>query len=55
MKLPKNTLKKLYEAPTTGFECGSVLTIVEVRDSLQNVAISVERLWSTDATGGVSV
>ena len=31
--------------------CGVELTIVEVRDRLQNVAVGVERFWPTDATG----
>ena len=36
-------------------ECGGVLTIVKIRNRLQNVAVRVERLWSTNATSGVSV
>ena len=36
-------------------ECGGVLTIVKVRDCLQNVAAGIEGLWITDPTGGVSV
>jgi len=36
-------------------ECGGGLTIVKIRDRLQDMAVSVEGLWSTDPTGGVSV
>ena len=36
-------------------ECGGGLTIVKIRDCLQDVAAGVESLWSTDPTGGVSV
>ena len=35
-------------------ECGGVLTVVKVRDSLQNVAAGVEGLRPTDPTRGVS-
>ena len=36
-------------------ECGGVLTVVKIRDCLQNVAAGVESLWPTDPTRGVSV
>ena len=36
-------------------ECGGVLTVVEARDCLQDMAIGVERSWPADATGGVLV
>ena len=36
-------------------ERGGGLTIVKIRDCLQDVAAGVESLWSTDPTGGVSV
>jgi len=36
-------------------ECGGGLTIVKIRDCLQDMAVGVEGLWSTDPTGGVSV
>ena len=39
----------------SGIEYGDVLTIVEVRNSLQNVAAGVEGPWPTDPTEGVSV
>jgi len=32
-----------------------MLTIIEVRDGFQNVAVGIERLWPTDTTGGVPV
>ena len=39
----------------SNIECGGVLTIVKVRDCLQNVAAGVEGLRSTDPTRGVPV
>ena len=35
-------------------ECDGALTIVEVRDCSQDVAVGVECLWPADLTGGVS-
>ena len=40
---------------TSGIECGGRLTIVKVRDCLQDVAVGVEGFWPTDAGRGVSV
>ena len=39
----------------SGVKCGSVRTVIEVRDCLQDVAIGVESFWPTDSTGDVSV
>jgi len=39
----------------SGIECGSGLTIVEVRDCLQDVTVGVEHLWPTDTAGEVPV
>ena len=36
-------------------ECGGALTIMKIRDCLQDVTVSVECLGPTDSTGGVSV
>ena len=36
-------------------ECGGGLTIFEIRDGFQGVAVGVERLWLIDPTGGVPV
>ena len=36
-------------------ECGGGLTIVKIRDCLQDMAVGVKALWSTDPTRGVSV
>ena len=38
-----------------GVKCGGVLTVIEVRDCLQDVAIGVESFWPTNSTGDVSV
>ena len=39
----------------SGIERGDILTIIEVRNRLQRVAIGVERLWLTNTTIGVLV
>ena len=36
-------------------ECGGVLTVVEVRNRLQDMAIGVKSFWSADSTREVSV
>ena len=38
-----------------GVECGSTLTVLKVRDFLQDKAIGIERLWAANATGGIPV
>ena len=38
-----------------GIECGGILTVVKVRDCLQDMAIGVESSWPTDSTRGVPV
>jgi len=40
---------------TTDAEYDSELTIVEVRNGFQDVAVGVKSLWSADSTGGVPV
>ena len=39
----------------SGVERGDILTIIEVRDRLQRVAVGVERLWATNTTVGILV
>ena len=38
---------------TNDMEYGGSLTIIEIRDSLQNVAVSVENFWLRDSTRGI--
>jgi len=38
---------RFYESVVEG---GGVLTVIEVRDCLQDVAVGVEGLWTADAT-----
>jgi hypothetical protein len=40
---------------TSDTGCGDVLTVIKVRDCLQNVAAGVEGLWPADPTGKVPV
>ena len=40
---------------TSDIECGGGLTIVKVRDFLQDTAVGIECLWPTDTTGGVPI
>jgi hypothetical protein len=40
---------------TSDIECGDVITVIKVRDGLQNVAAGVEGLRPTDPTGEVPV
>ena len=54
-EVPKENFEKgIMRLCASGIECGGGLTVIEVRECFQNVAVCVERPWLTYSTGGVS-